>query len=288
MANQLAIATASEALRLRLTTAIRPDVTGVDVVTRGPEATDSQATSLVTVFLYRVTPNAALRNSDLPTRGSDPKEVRRPPRIALDLHYLLTFSGDNAESIPQRMLGRTVASLHAMPILSRSELRAAAGGQGSVLAASNVHNEVETIKFSLQGLSLDDLSKLWSVFVNVPYRLSVAYEASVVLIEADVTAREPLPVQRPGVHAVPVPQPVLEDVRAAGGGTPAGANLTLELVGRNLRGAITSVRFDGDPPLPVQSATDTRVVVVAGALKAGPHGVPVSYTHLTLPTTPYV
>lgn len=274
MANHLAVAAATEALRLRLLAAISTDVTGVDVVTRRPDTADSQAASIVTVFLYRVTPNAALRNSDLPTRGADGAVVRRP-RVALTLHYLLSFSGDEEQAVPQRMLGRSMTSLHQAPTLSRSELQAA--GQGSAwLAASDVHHEVETITLSLGDLTLDDLSKVWSVFFQVPYRLSVEYEASVVLLEADVAAREPLPVQDRGVHALAVPQPVVDHVRAADGGdVVGGVPLLLELVGRNLRGPLTAVRFDGGPLVPVVSATATRVVVAADDLAAGPHGVQV-------------
>jgi hypothetical protein len=42
---------------------------------------------------------------------------------------------------------------------------------------------IERIKLTPLTLSLEDLSKLWSVFFQVPYALSIAYEASVVLIE---------------------------------------------------------------------------------------------------------
>src|SRR5262249_53072283 len=42
----------------------------------------------VSIYLYQVLPNAAGRNLDLPTRGSDGKLVKRPS-AALDLMYLL-------------------------------------------------------------------------------------------------------------------------------------------------------------------------------------------------------
>ena len=35
-------------------------------------------------------------------------------------------------------------------------------------------------------MNLEELSKLWSVFFQTPYALSIAYQASVVLIEPDL------------------------------------------------------------------------------------------------------
>ena len=52
-------------------------------------------------------PNAALRNSDLPTRNHRSVVVQRPT-CALDLHYLLSFYGDDSKLEPQRMLGAVV------------------------------------------------------------------------------------------------------------------------------------------------------------------------------------
>ncbi|TQN42893.1 uncharacterized protein DUF4255 [Blastococcus colisei] len=286
MANHLAIATVTEALRLRLAEVIGTEVSGVDVVARRPEATDGQSTSQVTIFLYRVTPNAALRNADLPTRGADGNDVRRRPRVAIDLHYLLSFSGDEEQLVPQRMLGTSLAALHSAPGLSRAEL-ATASQDEPWLTGSDMAQEVESVHFSLGQLSLDDMSKVWSVFVQVPYRLSVAYGASVVLIEAPVTARDPVPVQQSGVDAVPVRQPVIDQVRVTGTAS-AGAPLQLEILGRNLRGPVTAVRVDDGDPAPVATVTDRRIVVGADGLPAGVHAVQVVHRlEIGVPPVPH-
>ena len=41
------------------------------------------------------------------------------------------------------------------------------------------------MKFTPEQMTLDDLSKLWSVFFQTPYALSVAYEATVVFVEGE-------------------------------------------------------------------------------------------------------
>ncbi|HMQ65670.1 MAG TPA: DUF4255 domain-containing protein [Arachnia sp.] len=274
MADHRAIATATEVLRRRLSTAIRTEFPGAQVAAKRPEAGDGQAQSQVSVFLYRVTPNAALRNNDLATRDSNGRPVRKPT-AALDLHYLLSFTGDEQNHIPQRMLGIAVASLHAAAPLSRAELGAAA--TDGWVGASDLADDVEFVKFSMSPMTLDDLSKLWSVFLQVPYQLSVVYEASVVTIESDVPVHDALPVQEHGVDAFPIHRPVIESVN---GGRPVDGDVTIEIeiTGRSLRGDRTLVALDGRPPQLIVPVTDRRIIVpsvIALSLAAGRHTVQV-------------
>src|SRR5262245_29645937 len=65
----------------------------------------------VQIFLYQVTPNAAWRNMDLPTRDAGGQRVVQRPQIALDLHYLLSFYGDEELLEPQLMMGAVMRDL---------------------------------------------------------------------------------------------------------------------------------------------------------------------------------
>jgi hypothetical protein len=252
------------------------------VVTKRPDSAGVAPESQVTVFLYRVTPNAALRNDDLPTRGSD-GALRRRPRAAIDLHYLLSFTGDESALVPQRLLGSTLAALHARATLTRAEIGLAISAE-SWLQSSNLADEVEQVKLTMAPISLDELSKIWSVFFQTPYMLSVAYEANVVLLEEDLTPREPLRVGRHGVGSIPAFQPQLDQIRAVGvgGGTIVSADpLKLELHGRRLRGADARLRFDAAKPQPVTPERDTLIAVPAAltaALAAGIHTVQVVHS----------
>lgn len=275
MANHLAIATVTEAFRLRVERAVRTEFGDADAVAKRPEASDGQTKPTVSVFLYRISPSAALRNADLPTRDAQGRTVRRPT-AALELNYLLSFTGDELEVVPQRMLGLAVSALHARPVLSRDEIEKARE-DNPWLQDSGLAAEAETVKFSLSSLPLDDLSKLWSVFFQVPYRLSAVYDAGVVLVEADEPVRRPIPVRAPGVDAALIRRPVLESVD---GGRPVTGDpaITLELTGRNLRATTTFIAFDGEPGVPVSPEGNTRILVpatVATLLAAGVHGVQV-------------
>jgi hypothetical protein len=198
MSNYLAIATVTAALSRALQAALGADVPGALVTTVRPDGPSSGVPETgANLFLYQVTPNSSWRNNDLPTRRPDGTLVQRP-QVAIDLHYLLSFYGVEADLEPQRLLGSTIRTLHAKPVLTRQEIQNTVNTI-SFLNDSDLAEEVESVKFTPIPLNLEELSKLWSVFFQTPYVLSVAYEASVVLISTE---------QRP-VMAQPVREPVI-------------------------------------------------------------------------------
>jgi hypothetical protein len=288
MSNFLAVATVTATLSRALTAAVGPDVPAAVVTTLRPDdATNGTPGTGVNIYLYQVAPNAAWRNADLPTRREDGGLVQRP-RVALDLQYLLSFYGDELQLEPQRLLGSVVRALHTHPVLTSQMIRDAVSNT-SFLANSNLADEVEKIKFTPSPLSLEDLSKLWSVFFQVPYTLSVAYQASVVLIEPDVRTQEALPVRERNVYAVPFRQPAIERIMSqAGDGGLILAGHELVLVGKQLRGEVTRVRIGGVEAEP-QAVSDVRIVVpLPEGLRAGPHGVQVvQHVQIGTPPTPH-
>ena len=189
MSNFLAAAAVTSTLSQILRTAVQADVSGADVAIGRPDSPPAGTPPAeVNVFLYQVAPNAAWRNADLPTRTSEGEMVRRP-QAALDLFYLLTFSGSENDLEPERLLGSTVSTLQSRSVLTPDTIRrviseAVATDPDHFLAGVDLADQVERIKFTPVALNLEELSKLWSVFFQVPYALSVSYRASVVLIEA--------------------------------------------------------------------------------------------------------
>ena len=192
MSNYLAIATVSKALAQILDSAVKSAVDSSSAVTQRPDP--GTKTACVDLFLYQVTPNAALRSSDLPTRNAQGQVVSRPTS-ALDLHYLMSFYGDDSKFEPQRMLGAVVRSLLAEPGLTRERILSVSKDDNhDKMSGSNLVDAVEQVKFTPQALTIDELSRIWSIFYQVPYALSVAYTATVVLIESEepVLASQPV------------------------------------------------------------------------------------------------
>ena len=197
MSNHLAIATVTAALGQLVHAAAQGSGVGAVGLKFGrPTAPASSSERKVHVYLYQVTPNAALRNADTPTRDASGRLTQRP-RAALDLFYLVSFFG-NADALePDRMLGAAVRDLHARPLLN-GEAIADAIASRPALSRSDLAAAVERVKFTPIGMTLDELSRLWSVMTQTPHALSVAYQAAVVLIEAEAAAPLAAPVLRRG------------------------------------------------------------------------------------------
>jgi hypothetical protein len=314
VSNFLAVATVAEVLRSILDEVASAAVTDVpvDVSTGRPdaaaEADDGRAH--LTVFLYQVLPNPALRNDDLPTRREDGALARRP-RAALDLHFLLTFFGDAARQVPERLLGAAVTELHTRPVLDRQRIRDVIQTQQATkpfLAQSDLADQVELVKLTPLPLNLEELSKLWSVFFQVPYALSVAYEAAVVLLEPQgVAPQQALPVRGPAppdgrdgrrIDVDPFRRPAIEAVAAAAGPhEPIVAGATIAVRGQRLRGEVTEVRIGGRAIAPPLAAPgDTEIVVALTvpplaeeSLRAGVLGAQVVHRRLLGdPETPHL
>jgi len=281
MSNHLAIATVTASLAQFLQGEVQNDVPGLTVTTARPDGTSAPQQGVrVNIYLYQVTPNAAWRNSDLPTRSDDGRLLQRP-RAALDLHYLLTFYGNEAQLEPQRLLGSTVRVLHSRPVLTREQIRQTINSPAfAFLALSNLAEDIELVKFTPTTLSLEELSKLWAVFFQTQYTLSVTYQASVVLIEEEVSTRQSLPVLERNVYALPFRQPVIQTVKLdAPADGPIVAESKIVIRGTALKGDRTLVSFGGSEALEsVTEVTDTEVKAsLPNALRAGIQGLQVEH-----------
>lgn len=184
MSSSDAIATVTATLQNLLTSA----TTATSVTTKSPGVarTANATASQINIFLYALHYNTAFSNSPMPntTRAG---ESAHPP-MALVLKYIITAYGEADDDISgQQLLGQAMSLLHDHPLLGRSDIV-------GITPDSGLQDQVERIRFSPDVLSIDDISKLWSSFQSVDYRLSATYEASVVLIES----------QRPQVRALPV------------------------------------------------------------------------------------
>ena len=257
MSNHLAIATVTAALGQLVHAAAQSAVSGVALKFGRPTA-QAATEKKVHIYLYHVSANAALRNNDLPTRNSD-RVLTARPQAALNLHYLLTFYGDDQALEPDRMLGAVVRNLHARPVLSSTAIQNAIASHSSELTGSNLDAAPEQVKFTPEPLSLEEMSKLWSVFVQTPHAISVAYQGTVVLIDAEESPAPVLPVLKRGkddrgVETILGPFPHLSGVHAspvaAAGIRPrlpswpnAELGLQLAFAGENLGGDNVTLEF---------------------------------------------
>jgi len=202
---------------------------------RGANPPDRQ----LNLYLYQVMPNSSYRNADIP-RQLRPGETGQPP-LALNLYYLLTaYAVDDQQPVSHRILGRAMAVLNDHPLLGRREIETA-------LPNTGLSEQFERVRLSLQPLALEDIFKLWSGF-QTHYRLSAAYEATVVLIESTRPRSAPAPVLQRGQDdqgnssVAGVSLPILKAIRLPRSQSSASLGDELLLIGENLEG-LQSVRF---------------------------------------------
>lgn len=235
---------------------LRPDASGLP-------------TTGVNIFLYQVTTNPAWRNVDLPARNADGQLVTRP-RVALDLHYLLSFYGSDTTLEPQQLLGQTVSALHAKPVLTRTQVKQAIEDVANLyLDKSDLADEVELVKFTPLPLSLEELSKLWSVFFQTQYTLSIAYHATVVLLDSNLVPVTPLPVRARTFASIPYKTIEVERIAASTGVfDPILDTSTISITGKGLQGDTTKVVIAGADVDPT-SVSEKEILVPISAIPSG-------------------
>ena len=258
MSNYLAIATVTGTLHNMLQPIAQDVLSSAVVTTTRPDpAAFSQGGAGISIFLYQVMPNQAYRNADLPTRRSDGQLMQRP-QAALVLRYLLSFFGDDKKLEPHLLLGATVRQLHTQPALTTQQIQGTVASRPE-LRSSNLADQFDLVRFTPMSLSLEELSKLWSTFLQIPYVLSVAYEASAILIETDDAPVQALPVKERNLYVQTFRQPRIDSIVSQAGDTePIFSNSVLLIKGKQFKSDDTKMLLNGVEFAP-QTVTDTQI-----------------------------
>jgi hypothetical protein len=274
MSNFRAVATVTATLQNILQAAIQADVPGATVTTVRPGA-DTAAnlpTTGLNLFLYQVGQSPHRINDDVPTRSADGVAAQRPV-VPIELYYLMSCYGDDRTLEPQRVLGSAFAFLHAQPQLTRAQIQAViADPAHSFIAGSDLANQFDLIRFTPINLTLDELSRLWSVFLQTQYVLSTTFKASTVLLERAITPRPALPARAVQLVTLPLRTPRIDAIVSASGDTaPITAGGSIVVEGADLLGDATIVEIDGTVAPTTTTANDRIVLPLPAGIAAGPH-----------------
>lgn len=277
MSNHLAIATVTACLQRMLQASVQLDIDGARVTTARPNNLGGGTPEKgINIYLYQTTHNHIWqKNSEVQMRRTRDMAVKKS-RTALDLHFMLSFYGNEVELEPQRLLGSAVKTLSDRTLLKPETIQdTLADSTFSYLSESNLGEQVEEISFLPLDLSLEDLSKVWSVFFQTPYTLSIAYRASVIMIEGEEPATQPLPLRDRSIGSWSLfNRPLIEQITStAGKFAPIFSTSTLLIRGKNLKRHQTKVRI-GDLEVSPQKISETELIVPLDAisdktLKAG-------------------
>jgi len=251
MSDHRAIAAVTASVKRLLYRWVTHDIgTSIQLSLGRPDPAGSSSLLTLDLFLYHIAQNPYMRNDELPMRRSD-GSVSSRARLSLDLHFLISVYGGSTPFHAQAVLGSAMRALHTTPVLSRDlieeALDAEVGGDSShPLDGSDLAQQIELVRLIPLSMSLEEHSKLWSIFFQVPYALSVAWQASVVFIDAATAPTPILPVRSVQVFALP--KPIIQLVSASsslGEDEPITAASTVLLEGSGLKGDSTWVRIGG-------------------------------------------
>lgn len=138
----------------------------------GPLDDPDAAGAALILFLYRITPNASLRNGEHKVLDTNmpPRIVVHRNSLPLDLYFLITVGtrAGQSEEPMLRALGYAIR-----------ELQNDAGLAGPAIGQETVH-------LSLEPLNTDEVSRVWNLFPAANYRTSVAYLATPVWIDPEL------------------------------------------------------------------------------------------------------
>ncbi|MDJ0582127.1 DUF4255 domain-containing protein [Crocosphaera sp.] len=269
MSNALAIAAVTATLRQRLERVAGEELGGGLVTTLPLDQVrkNFQDKNQINIYLYQAVSNPAWSNRNVPIR-TKPGETGPQP-LALNLFYLITpYSADTSFLSDHKLLGLIMQTLNDYPILGSKEIEEA-------FPDSNLQHQVEKVRLIQIDLSLEDMSRVWST-CQTEYRLSVAYEASVVLIFGPRPIKTPLPVLtvntdsvRPNLTLPQVSIPTLEQITLPEGSSSIELGGTLILRGHNLRGDDNEIRVILEHPrindpieiIPQPNSSNTEIQV---------------------------
>jgi hypothetical protein len=214
----------------------------------------------VNLFLYRLVENAGLKNQEIPGHGN--ASAYGHPPLSLDLHYLLTAYGTTdvqsnfQETLSHYLLGSAMRVFHDHAIVT-GDLLTVRDPVGTPILDSSLIGEFEKVKITLEPVSLEDLSKVWTALTQ-PYRVAATYYVNVIQIESLRQPQFPRrvkapPLAGPRIFVVPFRYPRIQEIAVIWQDAPAIQKPypyarvldTLVLKGANLGSPQTRIRMGG-------------------------------------------
>lgn len=163
-----AIYNVTQALRERLQQALQDAMDPGNVFVGPLDDPDAKGASLI-LFLYRIAPDPSLRNREhvVLSDAPPPDVIVYDNALPLTLHYLITVGTRTAtdEDPLLRLLGFAMRTINGAPELT----------------GPKVGNE--TVRVSLEPVSTEEMSRIWTLFPTANYRTSIAYLAAPVWID---------------------------------------------------------------------------------------------------------
>lgn len=175
MSDYGAIADVGEALVKLLRDNIQLIERKESIVLASPGEIDINNDVRLSLFLFQILENVYLKNQEMQIK--DPSTLTFPP-IALDLYYMLTSYPSGALDLTEKIMEEHKILGKAIQVLN----------DNAILPINN-----DELHIMLNPVSLDDITKIWTTFPGKPFRTSVCFLVTPVMIDS---SRSPMSVQR--------------------------------------------------------------------------------------------
>lgn len=151
--------------------------TGIDAELSSPKSANPKR---LTLFLYKVIENAYLKNAEslTPTTDVNGQLIQHQAPLTVDLYYLLTAHSHGANGMfeAHKALSRAMRVLYDNGILRGSLLH--------TIDPSTGLSDKSVLRVTLNPITMEDMTRIWSVFPDTPYEISVTYLVTPVEIES--------------------------------------------------------------------------------------------------------
>jgi hypothetical protein len=165
-----AIRDAGESLIDLLRTNLVPDVVPLaeQIAMLSPTEVNQPGAVLISLFLYSIMPAAEYRNQNEVPFLSD---ANQPPSMPVELYYLLTTYPQQNQDPTERTLQTHLLMGFAMRVLFDNAVIT-----GSALRGSLPRDE--ELRLTFQPITVEDMTRIWSVFPGNSLRTSASYVLS--------------------------------------------------------------------------------------------------------------
>ncbi|HET7619901.1 MAG TPA: DUF4255 domain-containing protein [Vicinamibacterales bacterium] len=148
---------------------------GVAVALASPK---NAGTNRLTLFLYKVTENPDLKNAPPIVERNNGSLTERHAPLTLDAYYLLTAHAADGDLLEAHLaLSKAMGIFNDNGVIRGSLLRAE---NDTGLTADSI------LRVTLNPISMEDMTRIWSVFPDTPYEISVSYLVTPVEIDSTV------------------------------------------------------------------------------------------------------
>lgn len=214
LVNYNAIATVTATMRDILQDNLQTSFQGITVTAKPLDILQQDPpANRLNIFLYHISPNLGYLNSDIQMDN---------PVIALNLYYLLTATTSDSDDLydikPQQILAKAVLALSKYGILTKEDILSTRTSPNSKILDTNDKDhlesqlDIESIKFYLNYMSLDEMVKIWSSGFQLHYRPSISYLVTTILLQNKQEVQPAYPVQDIRVYVLSQKQPVINNI----------------------------------------------------------------------------